>query len=104
MNDDSMGLTLDEVAQQVALLSRTMTEIMFWMSEAEKSGSVPEGMTERARDLAYLHRLDRQIRSIRDTLGEEPVDPNDLLRGRLAESLALLGDKADSLRERLEDA
>ena len=101
MSDDKMELTLDEVAHQVALLSRTMTEIMFWMSEAEKAGAVPEGLSERASDLARLHSLDRQISAIRDALAPHPKTKKDILRERLEESLALLEGKADTLREKI---
>ena len=106
MSNDDLELTLDDVAHQVALLSRTMTEIMFWMAEAEKSGAVPAGLSERAGDLAYLHRLERQIDSIRKTLDQSAAPPNrpDILREKLEESLVLLEGKAGKIRQRLDDA
>lgn len=107
MSLDKMGPTLDEVSHQVAVLSRAIHEITFWMAEVEKSGVLPEGLAERARDRAHLHRLERRIDSIRQTLESTKTpqpERRDILRENLEKSLDVLEGKADVIRGRLVDA
>lgn len=96
------GREWDEVVDQVSYLSRAMDEVLVWMSEAERSGSVPPGLRSRSQDLAKLNRLLIHIESLRDTL--ELIRSNDNMgsvRDLLVESLSEMDAKARELRNRL---
>jgi|SaaInlV_165m_DNA_2_1040747.scaffolds.fasta_scaffold52080_2 hypothetical protein len=101
MSDDG-GLSLEGVADQVTFLSQAISEIVFWMSEAEKSGAVPTGLLKRAHDLAHLDRVLARISALQEALSlSEGYEDRDTLRLLLQESLTAMEQKADSLRRNL---
>jgi hypothetical protein len=97
-------LTLEEVALQVAYLSRVVSEMAAWIAEVEKSEAVPPGQMARIRDLAELERVSARIEALQEalnmpTLGAEKSSLRDLLESSLARQRT----KADELRRRLNE-
>jgi hypothetical protein len=105
MEDDEIWRT--EITRHVRSLSHAVHEITFWMGEVEKTGLLPEGLSQRALDRSYLQRLDQRIKSVQDTLDSvmpSPEGQHDALRDQLKKSLSVLQAKADNVRGEIPDA
>lgn len=91
----------DEVADQVAALSRIVSEMALWMQEAETVGSVPPGLMERVHDLAHLDRIQARIDALRAALDLTESNDREALNKLLQDSLAEMVSEAEILRGKI---
>ena len=78
MSDDSHDLV-----QRVSALTQTVSEILVWVEQTERTGSIPAGTFDRARLMLLRQSLQREVATSREVLSSLEGHDVPMIRKRL---------------------